>query len=658
MSSLTPNGDNTITSGQSPTCVLVIDGIGVSANYTTSSGGYGAILAPGTYNLGGNPIYANTSIYVTVFNTNGTQTNFQCNFNVSTPVPDTYTPVLDYVAPTSAPKKVYTPTMFNTADGQYGFGLTPFVLDETSSVSDIPPYQLPYITGSNVAGASVPAAFNNTLFDQTLNVGATLTLTLKVTGTANFTYQWYKNGTTYGAAVGPTTDTTVILTETNRQLSDSGTTYKCKVTNAFNGAGVDSSTMTLTVASVAGFRPTTGTATTYFPNAVDTGTSTAIDNTTFTTKTSGYLTSTRYFTGFGTSVSTGTLSVRVSGTTEEDISLNELYTLSSSIAIAYSYNGGAYTDLVSADSGTSLSSTTPYTSPTLTNVDLSTLSVRVVLVGERIIDIENPDNNAVAISAVSLYDVVFLTTSIPVLTTNISGSSSVSVGNNLSLNVVASGSTPLTFTWYKNGVSFWVDPSPVGGTSSTLVETNRQLSDSGTTYYCQVSNSYGSTNSGTVTLTVGGSANHNRPTAWTGSGNTRYVGTLENAYDTSTNGVDTTTSTGYSDGQIIYTTFQGTGSISGTLNIRGRYVISPEGDVTGPDPAGSTYSVSTDGGVTWPTVGNFNTTTTTHTVSLLGVTLSQLRVKIDSFESAGGSIKVGTWYDQLGLVELWDIVIL
>lgn len=656
MSSLTPNGDNTITSGQSPTCVLVIDGIGVSANYTTSSGGYGAISSPGTYGLGGVAIYTNTSIYVTVYNNNGTQTNFQCNFNVTTPVPDTYVPVLDYVAPTSTPKKVYTPTLFNTSAGQYGFGLTPFILDETSSVSDTPPYQLPYITGSNVAGASVPAAFSNTLSDQTLNVGATLTLTLNVTGTPNFTYQWYKNGSTYGAAVGPTTNTTITLTETNRQLSDSATTYYCKVTNAFNGAGVNSATMTLTVSAVAAFRPTTGTATAAFPNAVDTGTSTTVDNTTQTTVGSAFLTTTRYFTGFGSSVASGTLNVRASGTTQEDVSLGG--TGISVIDIDYSYNGGPYTSLVSASAGESLSNAVPYTSPALPDVDLPTLSVRVILSGEKFIDLEDPDYSYSAVSSLSLYDVVFLTTSIPVLTTNISGSSSVSIGSNLSLNVVASGATPLTFTWYKNGVSFWVDPSPAGGTSSTLVETNRQLSDSGTTYYCQVSNSYGSTNSGTVTLTVGGSANHNRPTAWTGSGNTRYVGTLENAYDTSTNGVDTTTSTGYSDGQIIYTTFQGTGSISGTLNIRGRYVISPEGDVTGPDPAGSTYSVSTDGGVTWPTVGNFNTTTTTHTVSLLGVTLSQLRVKVDSFESAGGSIKSGTWYDQLGLVELWDIVIL
>lgn len=69
-------------------------------------------------------------------------------------------------------------------------------------------------------------------------------------------------------------------------------------------------------------------------------------------------------------------------------------------------------------------------------------------------------------------------------------------GQDATVSVFAGGTAPISYQWYRSG-------SPIGGaTSAGYTLTNAQLTDAGATFYCRVSNAYGSENSNTVALTV------------------------------------------------------------------------------------------------------------------------------------------------------------
>jgi hypothetical protein len=72
----------------------------------------------------------------------------------------------------------------------------------------------------------------------------------------------------------------------------------------------------------------------------------------------------------------------------------------------------------------------------------------------------------------------------------------VAVGANATFLVAASGTAPLSYQWYRDGMAI----PGANGASYTL--TNAQLADSGAQFYVVVSNSEGSVTSNTVTLTV------------------------------------------------------------------------------------------------------------------------------------------------------------
>jgi Concanavalin A-like lectin/glucanases superfamily/HYR domain/Immunoglobulin domain len=74
-------------------------------------------------------------------------------------------------------------------------------------------------------------------------------------------------------------------------------------------------------------------------------------------------------------------------------------------------------------------------------------------------------------------------------------SQTVVAGTNMSFNVVASGSAPLSYQWHFNGASI------PGATTSVLALSNAQPANAGT-YYVAVANPYGATNSVGAVLTV------------------------------------------------------------------------------------------------------------------------------------------------------------
>ena len=182
--------------------------------------------------------------------------------------------------------------------------------------------------------------------------------------------------------------------------------------NAFSTFGM-AATTTLTVTAGGGgggstlyYRPTTGTGSTNFAGAIDT-TSATIDYSTFTNKaTSSPTVVTNIFSGFGTGTVSGTLNVRITAITESMPNIDDTLFANSRMLLAYSYNGGSYVTMVSASGGTGDPSAATPISVSLSGVDLSTLLVKLVYNGDRIITLAE---RVVALVDVTLYDVVFLT---------------------------------------------------------------------------------------------------------------------------------------------------------------------------------------------------------------------------------------------------------
>ena len=159
-------------------------------------------------------------------------------------------------------------------------------------------------------------------------------------------------------------------------------------------------------------------------------------------------------------------------------------------------------------------------------------------------------------------------------------------------------------------------------------------------------------------IAAGAAASHNRPTANSNTGGF-YGGTPANAYDTSANSVDTTTSTGVmGPGSVSFSAFQGTGFITGTLNVRVLWGWSADGTTSIGSPGASQIQYSTDNGSNWTSIGSLTTSMATYTVALTAVDISQVLVKSVCFSNVGGSVKLGTDYMDNGYVDISDIVIL
>ncbi|HEY0029875.1 MAG TPA: PQQ-dependent sugar dehydrogenase [Bacteroidia bacterium] len=99
-----------------------------------------------------------------------------------------------------------------------------------------------------------------------------------------------------------------------------------------------------------------------------------------------------------------------------------------------------------------------------------------------------------SISQNALYKIIYSNNNAPVITSQ-PASATVSAGQNVTFSVSASGATPMTFQWRKNGAAI------SGATSSSYTITNVQASHAGQ-YSAVVTNSYGNATSSNAVLTV------------------------------------------------------------------------------------------------------------------------------------------------------------
>ena len=95
----------------------------------------------------------------------------------------------------------------------------------------------------------------------------------------------------------------------------------------------------------------------------------------------------------------------------------------------------------------------------------------------------------------AVHRVVFTQNQPPAITTQ-PANRTVTAGQAATFSVVASGTSPLSYQWYRNGATIG------GATLSSYTTAPTTLADSGAQFHCVVTNSYGTATSNTATLTI------------------------------------------------------------------------------------------------------------------------------------------------------------
>ncbi len=302
----------------------------------------------------------------------------------------------------------YTIASIQSADaGSYTVTVTNAVGSTTSNAAVL-----------TINAATTAPAISTQPTAATVTSGASVTFTVVASGTAPLSYQWYKGGSAIGGA------TSAAYTLATTHVSDSGS-YSVAIVNS--AGSVTSNAVTLTV-NAAASAPSIATQ----PAGA---TVTAGASVTFTLVASGTAPLIYQWQKGG---------VAISGAT------NASYTLSS----AQTADAGSYTCVVTNSAGTATSI-------------VATLTV----------------NPAATLPGITMQP----------------ASATVNAGSAATFTVVASGTAPLSYQWYKNSAAI------SGATATTYAIASAQSADAGS-YVCVVSNSAGSTGTNAATLTVSAAA--------------------------------------------------------------------------------------------------------------------------------------------------------
>ncbi len=388
--------------------------------------------------------------------------------------------------------------------------------------------------------ASTPPSITSHPSVQSVPTGQTATFNVIASGSNPLSYQWQKNGVDIGGATLPgyTTPATV--------AGDSGSTYRCRVTNSAGNVTSNSAVLNVGIPPGISSHPAnqfaTGGGTATFSvtatgntplsyqwqkNNVDISGATASSYTTpaVTAGDSGSTFRCRVTNQYGSMTSNaGILSVVAAPSistppTNQTVAVGNTATFSivasgtSPLSYQWQKNNS---DISGATSAT-------YITPATTMGDSgSTYRCRVT----------NTFGNVTSSSAV-------LHVVIPPSVNTHPSNQTVAVGASASFSVSAAGSTPLTYQWQKNGV-------PIGGATSSSYNTPATtMGDSGASYRCQISNGGGSVLSNPAILSVlippnvtTHPANQTVPTGSTATFTIVAAGSAPLAYQWQKNGAD------------------------------------------------------------------------------------------------------------------------
>ncbi len=362
------------------------------------------------------------------------------------------------------------------SDGRLMFWLAPY--DASGDH-----YYFDDVVLEKVVATAVPPAITTHPVSQTVVVGQAATYNVAATGTAPLGYQWQKNGVNISGATG------VSYTTPATAIADSGTSYRCVVSNS--AGSVTSNAATLTVTNSAAVSVVLN-------GGFETGTSPWV----FYTNGAGTFANDAAGDG---SAKSGHIKITTAGTNVQlqqsglALEANTLYRLSFR---AYSNTGH--------DLSVSLQRhTSPYTNYGLSGrvfnltsawqlftVEFTTTGFTGTASDGRLMYWLAPydaGGDHYYFDDVVLEKVVAV---VPPVVTTQPANQTVAEGQTVVFTVAATGTAPLGYQWQKNGVNI------SGATGAAYTTPQTAIADSGATYRCIVSNTAGSVTSSAATLTV------------------------------------------------------------------------------------------------------------------------------------------------------------
>lgn len=360
--------------------------------------------------------------------------------------------------------------------------------------------------GVVATGCIAPAITTHPTGD-TICVGDPTAFTVTATGTAPLNYQWRKNTVNIGGATNPTLNIAAAV------AGDAGS-YDCVVANACGSATSNAATLVVQSAPTINTHPSSQTVS---PGA----------NASFSVGATGDGTLLYQWRRNGVALSDGG---QIFGSTTANLLITNVTGANAGNYTVDVQNGcGAVTSntaVLTVCAGASI--VTPPSNQTVCEGAPATFTVVAGGSGpinyqwrKNTVDIGGATNSSYTIPAVVAgdagnYDCVVsnacgnatssaasLTVNTPVSINSQPGSLSVSAGATVNFSVGATGSTPLSYQWKKNGSNLSDGGNISGATTATLTVSNVTTGDNGS-YSCDVTNSCGTVASDSATLTVTG----------------------------------------------------------------------------------------------------------------------------------------------------------
>ncbi len=349
-----------------------------------------------------------------------------------------------------------------------------------------------------VTSSAVAPAINVQPFNQTVAPGGAATFSVQATGTSPLQYQWYRNG------VAIPTATSALFVISGVQQNDAAT-YTVNVSNTAGAATsnpasltidaslaapiitvqplgqnlTDSSPLTLSVQAVGanlayqwfhdGVPIPAGTAASYYVASIQSS-----DAGAYNVRVSNNA-------GTVTSITVNvTVTTRPTAPTLVKAPVSQTVTLGTPVTLSVQATGSAPLQYQWSRNGRPLANGTSQT--------LQIVAAQAADAGDYSVNVANAGGSVST-------DPVTITVILPPVITQQPASIAVSTGDSLTLSVLASSQSALTYQWYRNGVAV------PGATSSTLQITSIQKSQAGG-YLVRISNAAGTVNSSVANVTV------------------------------------------------------------------------------------------------------------------------------------------------------------
>ena len=453
---------------------------------------------------------------VTVNNSAGTVTSNAATLTVNTPPSITAQPTSQTV--TAGQTATFSVTASGTAPLSYQWRKNAAAISGATSSSYTTPATTSSDTGaqftvtiSNSVGTvtstaatltvNTPPSITTQPVSQTVTSGQTASFSVAAMGTAPLTYQWNKNGTAISGATAASYTTPAITS------SDNGAQFTVTVSNSAGTVTSNAATLTVNtppsittqpvsqtviVSQTASFSvAATGTAPlTYQWNKNGTAISGATSSTYTTPATTSSDNGAQFTVIISNSVGTVTSNAAtLTVNTPPSISaqpISQTATAGQTASFSVTASGTSPLSYQWNKNGTAIGGATSssYTTPVTTTADNG---------AQFTVTVSNSAGSVTSSAATLTVNVA------PSITTQ-PASQTVTVGQTATFSVTASGTTPFSYQWQKNGVAI------SGATSANYTTPATSSSDTGAQFTVTISNSAGSATSNAATLTVNAAA--------------------------------------------------------------------------------------------------------------------------------------------------------